>query len=112
MVFYNKLLLGWNPIGSKGAAAIASNASWKKLKVLNLAANRIGDEGAIALGRGDISFWVSHYLTMKLGGKARLLLVVLQRGVKTIKLMNTKLTEERMGTLVACPVVYPGVLWI
>ena len=51
MIFYNKLLLGWNPIGNKGAAGIASNASWKKLKVLNLAANRIGDEGAIALGR-------------------------------------------------------------
>ena len=43
-------------IGNKRAVAIASNTSWKKLKVLNLVANNIGDEGAIALGRNSELF--------------------------------------------------------
>ena len=112
-----ELLLGYNRIGNKGALAIASNTSWKKLKVLDLAANRVGDEGAIALGRnGEWNQLLSLALfDNEIGWKGAIALGSNSTWSENNKIDlsgNMKLTEERIGALVACPVVCPGILMI
>lgn len=86
----DRLDIGDNRIGDKGAMMIGRNPTWKRLEYLNLGANQIGFRGQVALVRNPVWRWINK-LDLRSNSKS-IWKPTLERinALKTIDKMNPK----------------------